>query len=280
MTRDEFQDLALRALESPGDEPAVAALRQALESQPEYRDDWQSLCALYAQSGAALAQAEPPATAVVHTRWLHRWQPWVVLAAAAAVAVGVFVWRAAPTESLQEWRESGPASLRTALTAPLPQLLAAAQPAVFRSGDSVQLQSPLIAATAGPVEIAWRGGKARVQLERDGTVIWTQTGDSPLTSPALPADGVYQLEINLLEQPATKAVRETFVTVTAGKTGAGLSGVLQAATADPSRLGEAVLAFHRLPTAVRQSEDGQRIALWLAERARQPDLLPAAQNAK
>lgn len=280
MTHDEFQDLALRALESPGDEPAVAALRQALESQPEYRDEWQALCALYAQSGAALAQAEPPATAIVHTRWLHRWQPRVVLAAAAAVAVGVFVWRAAPTESLQEWRESGPASLRTALTAPLPQLLAAARPAVFRSGDSVQLQSPLIAATAGPVEIAWRGGEARVQLERDGTVIWTQTGDSPLTSPALPVDGVYQLEITLLDQPAAKAVRETFVTVSAGKTGAGLSGVLQAATADPARMGEAVLAFHRLPAAVRQSETGQRVALWLAERARQPDLLPTAQNAK
>lgn len=280
MTRDEFQDLALRALESPGDEPTVAALRQALESHPEWRDDWQSLCALYAQSGAALAQAKPPATAVVHPPWLHRWQPWAVLAAAAAVAVGVFFWRTAPTESLEKWRENGPASLRTALTAPLPQLLAAAQPAVFRSGDSVQLQNPLIAATAGPVEITWLSGPAHVQLEHNGIIIWEQTGDSPLTSPALLVDGVYHLEIRLLDQPAVQAVRETFVTVSAVKTTAGLNGVLEAATADPARMGEAVLAFLRLPAAIRHSEDGQRVALWLAERARQPDLLPTADKQK
>lgn len=280
MTHDEFQDLALRALESPGDESTLAALRQALEAHPEYRAEWQSLSTLYAHSGEILAQAESTSPVVARTPWRRRWQPWVALAAAAAVAVGVFIWRGAPHESLAEWRETGPTSLRTALTAPLPQLLAAAQPAVFRSGEAVQLQSPLIAATAGPVEIAWRGGRARVQLERDGTIIWNQVGNSPLTTPALPADGVYQLEINLIDQPTVKAVRETFVTVSAGKIASGLNGVLQAATADPARLGEAVLAFHRLPAAVRQSEDGQRIALWLAQRARQPDLLPTAQNAK
>jgi hypothetical protein len=278
MTREAFEDLALRVLEAPGDEPAAAALRQALAEEPQHRAVWQSLCEFYASSGEILAAEHPGTPAAKSISFLHRWQTWAALAA--AVLVGLFLWPDSSPDLLAEWREHGPADLQAALTQPLPQLLATAQPAVFRAAATIQLQSPLIAAGAGPVEIAWQGGPAHIRLERDGSVIWEYTGASPVTSPALPANEVYQLEINRLDRPAAAAIRETFVTVTPVENTPGLDGVLQAATAKPARLGEAVLAFHRLPAEVRRSDAGRRIAIWLGQRARQPDLLSSARDAQ
>ena len=323
MNLDHFQDLACRALETPDDLALQHKVADALRAHPEWQSTWAELSALYAETADALAahaalepansseetlpaerlpklltaagvaSAPDKATVPLATtsrasfpRWTFPRWAWAGLAAAAMVTVAAVFWpRATLTSPLSaHWNERGPESLRLALTLPLPELPGALRLPVFREETSVRLQSPLIAAQAGPVIIAWTQttpGQARVRLVQNDRVIWETSARSPVTTPALPADAVYSVEILPSGQPEAKQLSETFVTVVpvgpppAGKS---LEAVLASATAKPPRVGEAFLAYQALTPAERNSEAGQRVGLWLAVEARQPELFQAIQT--
>ncbi len=295
---DHFRDLAWRALENPADAALRAEIAAALTAHPDWAGEWQALRETHALAReavpAALAREQADHTAVIpaarlaallppsRRRTAHPW--WLAAAAAVLVVAGATFWqlRTPTAPDLASWAQNAPPTLARALTAPLADVSATAVLPTLRAETGVQLQSPLLAAAAGPVTIAWRapaGTTLTLTLREQNRVIWTQAvAQSPVATPPLAADKVYEL---LLTPAASPALRETFVTVApaTASAGAGLDAVFAAATAEPARLGEAVLAWHALPAATRQSEPGTRLGLWLALEARQPDLLAEAKTA-
>lgn len=292
---DAFSDLAWRALENPADAALREQVAAALAADPTRAETWRRLREDYARAReavpAALSRTQadrtdsiPPArldALLRETRARSRLSPWWLAAAAAVVFLsGSFLWssRDAAAPDLAAWSRRAPASLARALTAPLAEVAATATLPTLRSHAALQLRSPLLAAAAGPVPIAWLSPDnttATLTIRENNRLIWTLPGaTSPALTPALPPGHVY--ELTLVATGGT-ALRETFVTVPPPpSTAPGLDGLLATLTADPARLGEGVLAWHALPTAQRRSEAGIRVGLWLGVQARQPDLLAEA----
>jgi len=296
---ESFSDLAWRALENPADAALRAELAVALTEHPDWAGEWQALREAHALAReavpAALAREQADRTAVIPAARLatllaseasprrRAVRPfWFAAAAALVLLTGGVVWqlRTPASPDLNAWARQSPPALAHALTAPFAEVLATAVLPTLRDSTTVQLRSPLLAATAGPVTIAWRHPTPlTLTLRENGRTLWTVTATtSPQLTPPLPADHVYEL----LLMPATgPAHRETFVTVPAhpaAPTATSLDAILTAATANPARLGEAVLAWHALPAETRASEPARRLALWLGVAARQPDLLAEART--
>lgn len=287
---DAFRDLAWRALEAPADAALRTEIAGALTAHPEWAAEWRALRETHhlAQAAvpAALARAQADHTAAIPARRLdallrkkrpasplRRAMPLIGALAICALFAILLFRPVAPDFS--RWTQNAPASLTRALTAPLDEVIAAATLPTLRDAPTVQLRSPLLAAQAGPVTIAWADAATTpltITLRDNGRVIWTSPRVTAQTdTPPLAADHVYEL---VLTPETGPAVREHFVTVPAAAVPhAGLVKILAAATAEPARLGEAVLAWHELPEALRTSEMGRRIGAWLGVEARQADML-------
>lgn len=295
---ESFRDLAWRALENPADAALRTELADALTAHPDWAGEWQALRKTHALAReavpAALACEQADRTAVIPAARLAALLPpsrrraanpwWLAATAAVLVLAGATFWQhhTPPAPDLTRWAQQAQPPLARALTAPLAEFAAAAVLPAMRTATGVQLQSPLLAATAGPVTIAWRAATptpVTLTLRENNQIIWTLPGaQSPANTPALAADRVYEL---LLTPDQGPTVREGFVTVSRSPAPAtpGLAAVFAAAAAEPARLGEAVLAWHALPASTRHSEAGLRLGLWLGLEARQPDLLAEARAA-
>lgn len=314
---EQFRDLALRALDHPADATLREELATRLSAHPEWGGEWRELRETHrlareaAHAAAARTQADraeeipadrlaalmgevtsAPTTHAAPVGTPHRPSPrwrWLGLVAGIALIASTALLvphRDAPVSSLEgfdvtPWLTQAPPSLSRALTQPLRDLVAGAQLATLRADASLQLQSPLLATAAGEVTIAWQGGAtATLTLLENGRPVWSATDVlSGARTPALPAGRVYEL---VLTPTTGAAVREHFVTVARSAESAeaaGVAAILGALTAEPARLGDAVVAWHALPEAVRRSEIGVRLGLWLGVEARQPDLLAEAKAA-
>jgi hypothetical protein len=292
-TPEEFSDLAWRSLEAPEDSAVRKLLGEALSAHPEWTAVWTDLREAHRDLQACIPAACAVATAdsatsipaarlaqllrnVPGAPVRRRWWPWLGAAAIAAVAALVMILQPQKEENFdwQPWRSAAPASLVRALTSPWQELVQDTRIPVLRDAPALQLQSPLVATAAGRVIIAWRDApsEALTAVIRQGTrEISRQTGPAPLITPPLAPDAVYELS---LWAGAQRLTEERFVTITApDRTEAGLAAVLQAATAQPVRLGEAVLAWHALDDRTRHADTGRRLGIWLAVEARQPDIL-------
>ncbi|MCC6415491.1 MAG: hypothetical protein IT582_06255 [Opitutaceae bacterium] len=287
---DAFRDLACRALEAPADATLRTEIAEALTAHPEWAGEWRALRETHqlAQAAvpAALARAQADRAAAIPARRLDtllrkkrtasRLRRALPLIGALAVCAlfGILLFRPAPPD-LSRWTQHAPASLARALTAPLDEVIATATLPTLRDTTTVQLRSPLLAAQAGPVTIAWADAATTpltITLRDNGRVIWISPRVSAqIDTPPLEADRVYEV---VLTPESGPTIREHFVTVpTAPTEHAGLEKILSAATAEPARLGEAVLAWHELPKELRTSEMGRRIGAWLGVEARQADML-------
>lgn len=295
---DAFRDLAWRALENPADATLRAEVAAALAANPVLAEEWRRLRGTHALAReavpAALARAQADRTEIIPAHRLEaltrqvqprpRPSPWWFAAAAAlALLAGGFAWSLrAPAEADRlAWSRRSPASLARALTAPLAEVSANATLPTLRNDATQQLRSPILAATAGPVRIVWTSPTetpASVTLREGNRTLWTVAdASSPVATPVLPPGHVYELT---LATPGGAVLRETFVTVTPpDSVGPGLEGIFAAVTAEPARLGEAVLAWHDLPVRQRHGETATRLGLWLGVQARQPDLLAEATSA-
>jgi len=290
-TLEDFYDLAWRALETPAEASLQQAVAQALAAHPEWMQAWADLRDSHHELQTTVpvvsAMADADRTAKIPADRLNqlmrevdaapmRRQRWPWLGAAMAAAIVVLFWvlpRGSDDFEFQPWSDRAPASLREAFSKPWSELVLTAQIPVLRDTPAVQLQSPLIATAPGPVTIAWRGDTASVTavIRQNNREISRQTGSSPLVTPPLVADTVYEL---YLYEGAKLLTREHFMTTAETLPQAtGLAGVMNAIIAEPMHLGDALLTWHALDQKTRQSDAGRRLGLWLALEARQPDLL-------
>lgn len=300
---NDFRDLAWKALEAPGDAALRDAVSDALTAHPEWTDEWrilrethhlaaEAVPAALARNQADRSVSIPAERLTALSQRLHpkRNRPWIrmLATAAALVALGFFAVRpfyqtsdSAPVRLPVD----SPASLVRAFATPVDALLATAKIPTLRSSAFLQVRSPIIAAQAGQVTVDWisgRDGSVTVRLTENGQTLWqTSAAIGPVQTPALPADHAYEL---LLTDSAGNTVREVFATVPADENTPHeakqpLSDVLDPATATPARLGEAVLAWHALPSVIRQSDAGRQLGIWLALEARQPDILEECRTA-
>lgn len=285
-----FRDLAWRALEAPTDAALRTEVADALSEHPTWADEWRILRETHhlAQSAmpAALAIDDADRTTAISAHRLaallkkprpvsrsRRWLPFIVTLAACAV-FSFFIFRP-DSPDLSRWTASAPAKLTRALTAPLSEVLATAVIPTMRDSTSVKMRSPLLAAQAGLVLIDWADAATTpvtITLRENGRTLWTSPRvTAPTLTPDLAPDRAYEL---ILTPTSGPAVRERFITVAnSPELYTGFDAVLAPATAEPARLGEAVLAWHDLPENLRNSETGRRIGAWLAVEARQPDML-------
>lgn len=309
MTLDDFTDLAFRRLENPGDATLRAAVEQALSDHPEWVKEWRALRetdALVAEAlpiALELNPANPAVSAPPPVPWAKlapaaeapsprtRWRWMAALAAAAAIAIGgTFLPsrnEALPAPARIAQTPGLEASLANALRTPLVDLLATLQPVTLRAasaGGEAWIQQPFGAALAGPLTIAWSGGPADLTLRQRGQIIWQATRvTSPTASPALPADGLYELTISLRDPTGTDLLTRFITTAETPALAAAELGpfaaIVTPLASSPARLGEAAAAWRRLNIAEKTSPTGVRLGLWLGVNARQPDIWAEAQTA-
>ena len=301
MIPEPVADLMLRVLENPHDAAARAALDHELASQPEWRGEWEELQATYETTSDAFASRIPSRDAIPASRLTalrdvvaKQRPPARVLAfplqnllgLAAAVALLAMVGRniaPSPIDPASELatRLDKTSLLHHALTAPLTVIERDTTLTTFRSDASAfTLLGPLVATRAGNVTIAWNNSDPtaprHVQLFEADRLLWETTqASSPIQTPALAADRVFEIRIRDAEN--TLLAREEFLTVAAPAAPADpLAAIVADATASPARLGDAVIGWFNLPPELATTPVARRLGLWLAHEANLPSLREAA----
>ena len=301
MIPEPVADLMLRVLENPHEAAARAELERQLATHPEWRGEWEDLQATYETTTDAFASRIPidreiPTArlttlcdAVAPSRPRARFLAFPLqnlLGLAAAVALLALVGRniaPTPIDSASELAAGLPSSssLHRALTAPLAAVARETTLTTFRSDAStLTLLSPLVATRAGTVTLAWTNpapaAPRHVQLFESGRLLWESTqASSPIETPALAADRVFELRIR--DADNTLLAREEFLTVAAPAAPADpFAAIVADASASPTRLGDAVIAWLNLPPERATTPAARRLGLWLAHEANLPSLREAA----